>query len=89
LNLHGLPAEPLAWIALGLALLVAVLLRRPSAPPELVAGLAELSGRLAERAGALRRHLDQARADIQGIEVSAEAIRRRAGRIAAIETENG
>jgi DNA recombination protein RmuC len=52
-----------------------------------VARLAEDTGRLAERASALRRHLDQARADIQGIEVSAEAIRRRAGRVAAIETD--
>jgi DNA recombination protein RmuC len=52
-----------------------------------VARLAEDAGRLAERAAALRRRLDQARGDIQGIEVSAEAIRRRAGRVAAIETE--
>jgi DNA recombination protein RmuC len=52
-----------------------------------VARLAEDTGRLAERVAALRRHLDQARADIQGIEVSAEAIRRRALRVAEIETE--
>ena len=52
-----------------------------------VARLAEDTGRLAERAAALRRHLDQARADIQGIEVSAEAVRRRAARVAAVETE--
>lgn len=51
-----------------------------------VARLAEDTGRLAERVAALRRHLDQARGDIQGIEVSAEAIRRRALRVAAIET---
>ncbi|WP_439578908.1 DNA recombination protein RmuC [Elioraea sp.] len=52
-----------------------------------VARLAEDAGRLGERVTALRRHLDQARADIQGIEVSAEAIRRRAGHVAAIETD--
>jgi DNA recombination protein RmuC len=52
-----------------------------------VARLAEDTGRLAERVAALRRHLDQARGDIQGIEVSAEAIRRRALRVAAIETK--
>ena len=47
MSVDALTAEPLAWIALGLALLVVVLLlRRPPAPPELIAGLAELSGRL-------------------------------------------
>lgn len=51
-----------------------------------VAQLGQDAARLAERASALCRHLDQARGDVDGILASAEAIRRRARLVAAIET---
>jgi DNA recombination protein RmuC len=53
-----------------------------------VTKLAEDVARLAERVGNLRRHFDQAQADIGEIETSAEKITRRSRQIVSVEFDD-